>query len=89
MGCFAQCDITDGTMRQMAELMVSLGLKVCVHLCTEHSGPTKRGMSPILQDLGYNYVNFDTCWAEDARDATGNMVASTGSFPPSSKYLLG
>ena len=45
MVCSGQCDITDGTMRQMAELMVSLGLKVSDFLCTEHSGPIKRDMS--------------------------------------------
>jgi len=44
-------------------------------------------VSTGLAALGYKYVNIDDCWAEPKRDATGNLVANTKTFPHGIKAL--
>jgi len=40
-----------------------------------------------LQDVGYEYVNIDDCYAEPNRSATGELVANTAKFPSGMKNL--
>lgn len=40
-----------------------------------------------LKDVGYNYVNIDDCWAEPARDSSGNLVPHHTRFPSGIKAL--
>ncbi|NP_001300723.1 Alpha-galactosidase 1 precursor [Zea mays] len=44
-------------------------------------------VSTGLAALGYRYVNIDDCWAEPQRDAKGNLVANTKTFPHGIKAL--
>nr|TKV93150.1 hypothetical protein SEVIR_9G206900v2 [Setaria viridis] len=44
-------------------------------------------VSTGLAALGYKYVNIDDCWAEPKRDAMGNLVANTNTFPHGIKAL--
>jgi alpha-galactosidase len=38
-------------------------------------------VSAGLKDVGYQYVNIDDCWAEQTRDASGNLVPNHTRFP--------
>ena len=40
-----------------------------------------------LRDVGYQYLNIDDCWAEPARDASGNLVPNRTRFPSGIKAL--
>ncbi|HEV8562235.1 MAG TPA: NPCBM/NEW2 domain-containing protein [Actinophytocola sp.] len=40
-----------------------------------------------LRDVGYQYLNIDDCWAETARDASGNLVPNRTRFPSGIKSL--
>ncbi|KAI9092532.1 hypothetical protein K1719_027660 [Acacia pycnantha] len=44
-------------------------------------------VSTGLQNLGYQYVNLDDCWAELDRDSEGNMVPKASKFPSGIKAL--
>ncbi|KAI0739213.1 glycoside hydrolase [Daedaleopsis nitida] len=41
----------------------------------------ERMISLGLKDVGYNYVNFDSCYAESDRSADGQIVADRTRFP--------
>jgi alpha-galactosidase len=40
-----------------------------------------------LKSAGYKYVNIDDCWAEPARDSSGNLVPNHTRFPSGIKAL--
>jgi alpha-galactosidase len=40
-----------------------------------------------LRDVGYQYLNIDDCWAEPARDGSGNLVPNRTRFPGGIKAL--
>lgn len=40
-----------------------------------------------LAALGFNYINLDDCWAEQNRDAKGNLVPNSSRFPSGIKAL--
>ncbi|GLJ35506.1 hypothetical protein SUGI_0713970 [Cryptomeria japonica] len=44
-------------------------------------------LSTGLSRVGYEYVNIDDCWAEQNRDAQGNLVAKASKFPSGIKAL--
>ncbi|XP_057787728.1 alpha-galactosidase-like isoform X3 [Salvia miltiorrhiza] len=44
-------------------------------------------VSTGLAALGYKYINLDDCWAEQNRDAQGNLVAKASKFPSGIKAL--
>ncbi|KAG7012859.1 hypothetical protein SDJN02_25612, partial [Cucurbita argyrosperma subsp. argyrosperma] len=44
-------------------------------------------VSSGLAALGYQYINLDDCWAELNRDAKGNLVPKSSTFPSGIKAL--
>uniref|UniRef100_A0A0C9RJP7 Alpha-galactosidase n=1 Tax=Wollemia nobilis TaxID=56998 RepID=A0A0C9RJP7_9CONI len=44
-------------------------------------------ISTGLSKVGYEYVNIDDCWAEQNRDAQGNLVPRASTFPSGIKAL--
>lgn len=40
-----------------------------------------------MKAAGYQYVNIDDCWAEPARDASGNLVPNPAKFPDGIKAV--
>jgi len=44
-------------------------------------------VSSGMAAAGYQYINLDDCWAEMARDASGNLQASVTKFPNGLKAL--
>jgi hypothetical protein len=44
-------------------------------------GIADKFVSAGLKDAGYSYVNIDDCWAQPARDGSGNLVTNPTRFP--------
>ena len=60
-----------------AERLISLGLKVSrwTPKSRDLAAISDMGDAFVAQDIGYNYVNFDFCYAESRRSADGQIVA--------------
>jgi alpha-galactosidase len=59
------CGVTEAFIKQTADFFHS------------HVLPNGR----TLQQVGYQYVNIDDCWAQPSRDASGDLVPNPTKFP--------
>jgi alpha-galactosidase len=65
-----QCSVNETLIIQTAQFMKDYGLLVRL------LGPNHlKNKFIILQDVGYNHVNLDDCWASKNRSSTGEVLS--------------